>query len=405
MSSISTIFEKLKISANAIKKANSLITTTTIKEIKEILKEQTSSLNQLVKEVEALHLQEDNRLTNIETSLKQLIEDRVATIDTAPIESSLKSATQALDKKISELNTSLKNAPKSFAAAASANIPKAKPSAKNTTSLKEPKKTFSLVLKNNDPRIDEDPVKVFKKVHKSCPLKNPPSFRKLSNNTCRVECFTEEDKKTLIEKINSISSLKYEEERKRRPLVILKGIPADVEEDTLIAEIVEQNSSLKTQLSEVGKPEKCMRVLFRRKNHRHDGNRYNAVIEVTSAIRTAIIKEGRVVIGYNRIHAEDYSSLIQCRNCQGFGHLAAKCNSSVKCAHCAEGHRVNECPDTKVLSKTKCVNCDHHNSTKTKEGDESSKTSLSTSHRATSLKCPRLIFMTQRAHEKTEYGC
>lgn len=45
--------------------------------------------------------------------------------------------------------------------------------------------------------------------------------------------------------------------------------------------------------------------------------------------------------------------MVQCFACQGFGHLAAKCNKGkVVCGHCAkEGHKDRECLEPK------CANC------------------------------------------------
>lgn len=48
------------------------------------------------------------------------------------------------------------------------------------------------------------------------------------------------------------------------------------------------------------------------------------------------------------------NKVVQCRNCQMFGHGERGCSIITKCAHCAGKHRTDECQS---ISKVKCANC------------------------------------------------
>jgi hypothetical protein len=46
--------------------------------------------------------------------------------------------------------------------------------------------------------------------------------------------------------------------------------------------------------------------------------------------------------------------IIQCFNCQGYGHTTGVCQRSVTCGHCAEEHNTKSCPQESIA---KCANC------------------------------------------------
>ena len=49
-------------------------------------------------------------------------------------------------------------------------------------------------------------------------------------------------------------------------------------------------------------------------------------------------------------------SVMQCFNCQSFGHSAKNCRSKQKCLICGESHSHHGCPN-KEARKPKCANC------------------------------------------------
>jgi len=90
------------------------------------------------------------------------------------------------------------------------------------------------------------------------------------------------------------------------------------------------------------------------------GSRVGTSVGWVCAVRPGIFNKltgGYVYIGMARCRVKDYVDFMQCRGCQGFGHLQAKCKRGrIICGYCAkEGHRDGECPDRK--GKPKCFNC------------------------------------------------
>lgn len=74
--------------------------------------------------------------------------------------------------------------------------------------------------------------------------------------------------------------------------------------------------------------------------------------------------------------------VVQCKNCQSYGHSAANCNHVFRCVKCTETHKPGQCPRTlnpELAEKTPptCVNCKEH-------------------HTANFRKCPFLINILQK---------
>ena len=71
-----------------------------------------------------------------------------------------------------------------------------------------------------------------------------------------------------------------------------------------------------------------------------------------------------VYIGYSLHKCQDYHALptvIQCYNCNTWGHHASKCTNPMKCVRCGESHKVSQCPVAR--ENTICSNCgDSHSS-------------------------------------------
>lgn len=54
-------------------------------------------------------------------------------------------------------------------------------------------------------------------------------------------------------------------------------------------------------------------------------------------------------------HNNEKIQVLQCYNCQGFGHMAANCEKQAACARCGEQHPLKTCERPKTESK--CANC------------------------------------------------
>ena len=74
-------------------------------------------------------------------------------------------------------------------------------------------------------------------------------------------------------------------------------------------------------------------------------------------IRTAI--ESGVNIGLQRHRCEapvELPKVVQCYNCQQFGHISTSCKETTKCLRCGGNHKVKDCTQEKKTAK--CSNCE-----------------------------------------------
>ena len=68
-----------------------------------------------------------------------------------------------------------------------------------------------------------------------------------------------------------------------------------------------------------------------------------------------------IYINYGHYMAEKYTphlKVLQCYNCQKFGHVASKCKATERCGMCGGPHKADQCNK----SNMKCANCDSNHS-------------------------------------------
>ena len=66
--------------------------------------------------------------------------------------------------------------------------------------------------------------------------------------------------------------------------------------------------------------------------------------------------DNNVMINYQIFAAERYvpqTQIMQCLNCQDYGHFAAQCKKQVTCGRCAKNHTTNECTEQEL----RCTHC------------------------------------------------
>ena len=271
-------------------------------------------------------------------------------------------------------------APVSYAAAA-----------KQRTKVKTPVSRPAIVIKpaEDDVKSSKDVLNVWKK---SVSFKDatfaPARVQSVSNGCVRVEFDDVQQRDATLTKLQSVSSVTAEAARRARPLVIIKGISKDVKSEDVVGLVRQQNPSVQPC------SDNDVRVRFVRRNRKDD--LFNLVLEVSPVVRVQLLELGRVNIDHQRVHVSDFSSLVQCFKCLGFGHTRAKCTSEQQhCSHCAaSGHDFASCPEKTDETKLKCLNC-----------SKSGRTSDS-QHSATSSKnCPQIRTMEKRIASRTDYGC
>ena len=260
---------------------------------------------------------------------------------------------------------------------------------------KEMRSRPSIVISSTD--ADQTSKDVIESFRKKVSFRDagfaPYRVHPVSNNKIRVEFDKMDDRDTALRKVKCVAQLTAEEGRQRRPMLILKGISKDVSPDDVIPIVMIQNAEVALAYSSNDDLVKK----FVRKNRRDE--LYNLVIEVSPKVRQAIVKKERLNIEHQRVHAEDFSSFIQCYKCLQFGHIQTKCTSDVApCAHCAsKDHQMANCPVKSDKKRQRCFNCHLSN---IKSGR-----SISDSHSPTSVKdCPIVRQMVTRVNSRTDYG-
>lgn len=221
----------------------------------------------------------------------------------------------------------------------------------------------------------------------------PVRVQTVSNDKVRVEFDTDAQRDETLEMLKDVPALRASESKRRRPLVILKGIANDTD-------VPDDVSILRTQnplLRRVVKSDDDIKFRFVRRNKNEA--LHNVVLEVTPEVRTQMLLIERLNVGHQRVRVQDYSPFVQCFKCLQFGHVQQRCTSDVqRCSHCASGHNITSCPFVLDASKRKCYNCTTHN--------KKTRRSVNDAHCATSAKdCPRIQTMIERIASRTDYGC
>ena len=241
---------------------------------------------------------------------------------------------------------------------------------------------------SSDVKTSKDVIGVFRKDVKFTDVAFAPAkVQPVSNGKVRVEFADVSQRDVTLKKLSGVTSLRAEPARRVRPLVVLKGVSRDVDVGDVIDVIGRQNPSV----SVTGD---SLRVRFVRRNRKDE--LYNVVLEVSPDVRVQLLQLGRVNVNHQRVNVSDFSSLVQCFKCLGFGHTQAKCTADVKsCSHCAaSGHDFASCPVKSDVDAAKCVNC-------CKSGRQSS----DVKHSATSERqCPTIKAMQKRIAARVDYG-
>ena len=135
---------------------------------------------------------------------------------------------------------------------------------------------------------------------------------------------------------------------------IIKGIiPPRSEEEK-----IRRTQKLKQRLADQGAP--VNEIMWLKKRMQNEENSESEIRE-TNAIRLEFKDEPpkEVYLGYIRYEVFDYvPEVTQCYNCQGFGHVAKHCHTTIPtCVQCGyKGHRKTE-NKCRPPGKIRCANC------------------------------------------------
>ncbi|KAI5646506.1 hypothetical protein NE865_01439 [Phthorimaea operculella] len=151
------------------------------------------------------------------------------------------------------------------------------------------------------------------------------------------------------------SGLTLEVATKRRPKIILLGVPSSTSEAELKDCIYEQNIAGK--LPNLTKDRTLSSIRLSHKSGRKDAPSCNFIIEVTAELRKFLIQQGRLFINWTSCPVRDFTLVTRCFKCQQYGHSAKFCkDASPTCGHCGStGHSFKDCNNK--AQPEKCATC------------------------------------------------
>lgn len=181
-------------------------------------------------------------------------------------------------------------------------------------------------------------------------------LRKTKNGGVIISTETKDD----IEKLRnstqlSSSGLKVEEPHKRRPRIIVIGVPSALTDQEVYDCIYKQN--LADKLPNMPRDSFLASLKLSHKSGKKEGPTCNFILEVPASIRKALITQDRVFINWTSCPVKDFTLVTRCFKCQQYGHAARTCRETTHtCGHCGQqGHQSNEC--TKSAEPSQCATC------------------------------------------------
>ena len=174
------------------------------------------------------------------------------------------------------------------------------------------------------------------------------------------------------------------------PKLTIVGLPTEVTQDTLIADICVKDSNIKEMIEHGSKIEilGCWEI----KNGKGDVSSKKVAVKVSPNIRNyiMIMNKGYLYVNLSRCRVYDRLMVTQCYHCYGYYHFANHCPNKAKpptCGRCASPHETKNCQS----QEEKCINC-------TKLNDTPS------NHCAYSYKCPVYAHEREMLINKTDYS-
>lgn len=153
------------------------------------------------------------------------------------------------------------------------------------------------------------------------------------------------------------SGLTVEETTKKRPRIILLGVPSDISEKDVFDCLYQQNIADKQANFEYDKFLNSVRLSH--KSGKKESPYCNYILEVTAEIRKILIPQNRIYINWTSCPIRDYTIVTRCYKCQQYGHSAKFCReTNPSCGHCGcVGHSIKEC--SARAQPPKCATCLH----------------------------------------------
>lgn len=183
-------------------------------------------------------------------------------------------------------------------------------------------------------------------------------LRRTKNGGVIISTETKDDIEKLRQSVLlTKSGLTVDEPHKRKPRVVIIGVPTSMPEQEVFTCLYHQN--LAEKLTDCSLETFLTTVKLSHKSGKKDAETCNYVVEVTAVIRKALMSNDRVFVNWSSCPVRDFTLVTRCYKCQQYGHAAKSCRqTSYTCGHCGDlGHSVKECE--KKADEPRCATCMH----------------------------------------------
>jgi hypothetical protein len=197
-----------------------------------------------------------------------------------------------------------------------------------------------------------------------------------------------------IKKLQSVEAIKsaglrLEKPKGRRPRLLIKDIPANINDTTFLSALYNQNVKDELKIKE---SDFLADIRIVRRRQAAYGRKWIG-IELSPEIRRHFIAtKEKLFIDFAACRFIDDVEIVRCLKCQQYGHVSKYCSEAKStCAICADQHDTRECPKTNDKSfKPVCASCKRF-----KKNDD---------HKTGSQSCPTYASRLQHLILNTTYG-
>lgn len=218
-------------------------------------------------------------------------------------------------------------------------------------------------------------------------------FQPARGKKCLIKCNSEQDVEKICNILNNDDKIIAKKPTKKNPRVMIVGISKDILGQEILDLIKAQNPNINEFLLQ--NHNEFMKIIFDKPDR--VGTKF-AIVETSPALWKIIIDGKRLFIGHKACPVRNRVSVLQCFNCQRFGHSANNCQNKTVCGNCAGEHKTESCKQ----SISKCTNCDRANNLK-RTTDHPTE-NLNTNHRAYNTRCPQYQKEIAAATKYYHYG-
>lgn len=189
-------------------------------------------------------------------------------------------------------------------------------------------------------------------------------------------------KKTNLEK----KELRIEEPKKINPTLIIYDVEKEHKFENLKDEFIFKNCDE----ANAEKIEELRKNIVFKYSMKGGENRVSWIIQMPGPLCRSLIDRGRIYLQWSSYRVKEYTNIIRCFKCHGYGHLAKVCKNAATqlCETCGgEGHLRSECTSKESL----CINC--------KRGKRKE-----TNHAVRNPRCPEYLRQLELYHKRIKWS-